>query len=254
MRAEFVTVSFEEIAEPLRRHLAALPTAIDSYLEDRILAAQHYRIAVGGEAAGFAAIHGESLITQFALDEPYRQLGQPLYARLRRLAQVQAALVPTCDQFYLAHALDDYRQLAKQSYFFAAGTVPVAVPEGWSLRPATADDIAFIRQESGGFFEPIERYFEAGELYVTLREGEPVGFGLTDISVLYPDVASIGMYTIERFRQQGVGAATLSLLRDECQRHGRRAVAGCWYYNHLSKRTLERAGMHAPTRLLKVGY
>ena len=254
MQAAFIPASFEEVAGEVRRHLATLPTAIDSYLEDHILASQHYRIAVEGETAGFVAIHGESMITQFALAKRYRQMGQPLYAQLRRLAQVQAALVPTCDQFYLAHALDDYRQLAKQAYFFAAGAPPAAVLEPWSLRPVTADDIAFIRQESGDFFEPVEGYFEAGELYVTLRAGEPVGFGLTDISALYPDVASIGMYTIERFRQQGVGAATLGLLRDECQRRGLRAVAGCWYYNHLSKRTLERAGMHAPTRLLKVAY
>ncbi|HEY8598644.1 MAG TPA: GNAT family N-acetyltransferase [Thermomicrobiales bacterium] len=254
MAAEFVPVSFEEVAGEVRGHLAALPTAIDSYLEDHILASRHYRIIVGGEAAGFAAIHGESLITQFALVARYRQRGQPLYARLRHLEQVQAALVPTADQFYLAHALDDYRQLAKQAYFFAAGPAPVIAPGQWSLRPATIDDVAFIRQESGDFFSPIEGHITLGELYVTLRDGTPVGFGLTDISTLYPDVASIGMYTIERFRQQGVGAATLGLLRGECQRRGLRAVAGCWYYNHRSKRTLERGGMHSPTRLLKISY
>ena len=36
------------------------------------------------------------------------------------MEQVQSAFVPTCDEFFLAHALDDYRQLAKQAYFFAA--------------------------------------------------------------------------------------------------------------------------------------
>lgn len=254
MSAAFVPVAFEEVAGAVRRHLASLPTAIDSYLEDHILASQHYRIVVDDQEAGFAAIHGKSMITQFALAEPYRHQGQPLYAHLRRLAQVQQALVPTCDQFYLAHALDDYRSLARQAYFFAAGVASAMVPPGWTLRLATLDDVAFIQRESGDFFAPIEGYITPGELYVTLRDGEPVGFGLTDISTLYPDVASIGMYTIERFRQQGAGAATLGLLREECRRHGRRAVAGCWYYNHLSKRTLERAGMHAPTRLLKIEY
>lgn len=254
MHAEFRLATFEELAAPLRRHLATLPAAIDSFLEDRILTSAHYRIDIGGEAAGFAAIHGESLITQFALAAPYRHWGQPLFAQLRRLAQVQAAFVPTCDEFYLAHALDDYRQLAKQAYFFAAGTAPVVVPAGWALRPATVDDVAFIQQESGEFFAPIEQYIAAQELFVTLRGGEPVGFGVMAVSVLYADVASIGMYTLARFRQQGAGAATLGLLREECQRRGLRAVAGCWYYNHLSKRTLERAGMYSPTRLLKVEY
>jgi Acetyltransferase (GNAT) domain len=32
------------------------------------------------------------------------------------------------------------------------------------------------------------------------------------------------------------------------------SAAGCWYYNHLSKRTLERAGMVTQTRLLKLDY
>ncbi len=30
--------------------------------------------------------------------------------------------------------------------------------------------------------------------------------------------------------------------------------AGCWYYNHRSKQTLERAGLYSPTRLLRISY
>ena len=67
------------------------------------------------------------------------------------------------------------------------------------------------------------------------------GFGLLMPSKLCPDVASIGMYTLERFRRKGVGTATIALLIAECAGRGLRAVAGCWYYTHLSKRTLERA-------------
>jgi GNAT superfamily N-acetyltransferase len=62
------------------------------------------------------------------------------------------------------------------------------------------------------------------------------------------------MHTIEKFRRQGVGTATIRLLIDECRRRGLRPVAGCWYYNHFSKKTLERAGMYTATRLVKVDY
>lgn len=51
-----------------------------------------------------------------------------------------------------------------------------------------------------------------------------------------------------------VGAATVALLIQQCSRRSMRAVAGCWYYNHSSRRTLERAGMITRTRLLKVEY
>lgn len=62
------------------------------------------------------------------------------------------------------------------------------------------------------------------------------------------------MFTSEPFRGSGVATATIALLLARCQSEGLRAVAGCWYYNHASKRTLERAGMVSTTRQLHVEY
>src|SRR4051812_30685719 len=196
METQFAPVAFAEIREATRQHLRALPSAIDSFLEDHILPSSHYRIVVVGETAGFASIHEEGLITQFALAEPYRRHGQALFRELRQMEQVRSAFVPTCDEFFLAHALDDYRQLAKQAYFFA--TPPDASGEvatdQYSMRPASLGDAEFVRQESGDFFEHLERHIAAGELFVTLEGEEPVGFGILVKSALYQDVASIGMY------------------------------------------------------------
>src|SRR5215218_9266606 len=122
------------------------------------------------------------------------------------------------------------------------------------MRPVVIDDTDFMRQEAGDFFEDLERHIAAGELFVTLRGEEPVGFGILVKSTLYDDVASIGMFTIERFRQAGVGTATIAMLIEECRRRSLRPVAGCWYYNHRSRRTLQRAGMYSPTRLLKIDF
>jgi GNAT superfamily N-acetyltransferase len=256
MDTHFERVTFAEIREATRQHLGALPSAIDSFLEDNILVSNHYRIVVAGEPAGFASIHEERLITQFALSETCKQHGQELYRELRQMEQVRSAFVPTCDELFLAHALDDYRRLAKQAYFFAT---PPGVGEGeatnrYSMRPAAIADADFVRQESGDFFEHLERHIAAGELFMTLQGEEPVGFGILVKSTLYEDVASIGMYTIERFRQTGVGTATIAMLIEECRRRSLRPVAGCWYYNHGSRRTLQRAGMYSPTRLLKIDY
>jgi RimJ/RimL family protein N-acetyltransferase len=256
METHFAPVAFGEVREATRRHLRALPSVIDSFLEDHILTSNHYRIVVAGETAGFASIHEERLITQFAIAEPYRRCGQALFGELRRLEQVRSAFVPTCDEFFLAHALDDYRQLAKQAYFFATppGVGETEASDRYSMRPAAVDDADFVRQESGDFFEHLELHIAAGEVFVTLRDEEPVGFGILVKSTLYEDVASIGMYTIERFRQTGVGTATIAMLIEECRRRSLRPVAGCWYYNHRSRRTLQRAGMYSSSRLFKVDY
>lgn len=255
MEVRFVPVELSEIRGAVRRHLETLPRPIDSFLEEHVLRSAHYRIRIDGEAAGSAAIHGGSLITRFCLDEPCKRHGQAVFQRLRKLETVSAAFVPTCDEFFLSHALDDYRQLAKQAYFFTVGGDPAPeLTRGYTLRPAELADVSGIRDAAGDFFPNAEQQVRAGELFLTHRDGERVGFGVLVRSRFYGDVASIGMFTIERFRATGVGTATIALLIAECARQGLRPVAGCWYYNHLSKRTLERAGMISQTRLLKIEY
>ena len=251
---DFAPVPFDEIAAETRRHLASLPAAIESFLEKHILASTHYRMLIAGEPAGFASIHDGRLITQFALSAPWRRHGQALFAQVRRLEQVQAAFVPTCDEFFLAHALDDFRVLRKQAYFFATSPQPAQPPPGFALRAAEPADAALIRRESGDFLDRVEEQIAAGEIFVVWRGDETVGLGALERSVLYENVASIGMFTRERYRRQGVGTATIALLIARCRDHGLRPVAGCWYYNHASKRTLERAGLYAGTRLLRIAY
>jgi RimJ/RimL family protein N-acetyltransferase len=254
--ARFVRVELAEIREAMQQHLEALPGPVDSFYEDHVLSSSHHRIELSGETAGFASIHLGRLITQFCLAEPYRRHGQELFQRVRRLENAGAAFVPTCDEFFLAHALDDYRLLAKQAYFFTASRTAVEpeVTREYSLRQAEPADAGFIQEQSGDFFEQVERQIQAGELFLTCRDGESVGFGVLARSHFCRNVASIGMFTSEPYRNQGVGTATIALLITECRGRGLRAVAGCWYYNHASKRTLERAGMVTGTRLLKIDY
>lgn len=249
-------VELAAIEPDLKRHLAALPSAIDSFLEDHILESSHYRIVVDQMCAGFTSIHQESLITQFALVPPFRRYGQAIFLAVRRLEQTRSAFVPTCDEFYVSHALDGHRSVVLQAYFFSAldGDAGTAPGKADSLRLALPRDTDVIRAETGDFFEPVERYLAKDELYLTLREGERVGYGLMVRSALYDDIASIGMFALAPWRRQGVGTATMSMLRDECRRRGLRPVAGCWYFNHGSKRTLEAAGFYSPTRLLKIDY
>ena len=177
MDHQFIQVGdFSQIETAVRDHLATLPTATDSFHEEHILTATHYQIVVAGAVAGFASIRKEEVISQFVLSETYRHLGQSLFARLRRLEHVQAALVPTNDEFFLAHALDDYRLLAKQACFFAVADARVPeVAAGFTLRVATSDDIALVQHEAGDFFDPVERFITGNQLFITEREGEPWG-------------------------------------------------------------------------------
>jgi hypothetical protein len=256
MQVSFAAAEFSAVHDEISRHLDSLPSPIDSFLEDHVRESKHYVISVFGSRVGIASIHGGNLITQFSLEPAYQRFGQAAFQALRKLENVGAAFVPTCDEFYLSHAIDDYRQLTKQAYFFQALPIvsKAAEAEECSLKPATAADEDVIRERSGELFGDVGERIERGELFLTYQAGACVGFGVVARSQFQRDVASIGMFTLETFRCIGIGAATIMLLIEECSRRGMRAVAGCWYYNHASKRTLERAGMITKTRLLRVDY
>lgn len=257
MHIGFTRVALGDVHDTIGRHLSALPGPIDSFLEEHVHSSSHYLITVSGAQAGFASIHEGRLITQFSLEPAFQRFGQASFHALRRLESVRAAFVPTCDELFLAHALDEYRQLAKQAYFFYAppgGAVPDGVLQHYSLRPATPNDEALIREQSGELFGAVAERIEQGELFLTLRAGVCTGFGVVARSAFQRNVASIGMFTSEPFRGSGVATATIALLLAHCRRQELRAVAGCWYYNHASKRTLERAGMVTKTRLLHIEY
>ena len=90
-------------------------------------------------------------------------------------------------------------------------------------------------------------------MFLTLLHGEVVGFGLIERSSLFKNVASLGIYTFEPYRELGAGTANRTYAA-RVPAHRRTTCRGLPYYNHASKRTLERAGMYASSRLLHVTY
>lgn len=255
MKIQFEAVPLEVIRKEIGTQIAALPGVVDSFLESHISSSNHTRVVINGRAAGLAAIHGESLITRFSLEPEFRGHGEAVFQALRRREQVDSAYVPTCDEFFLVHALDDYRRLTLQArlFRFDGDSRPRAVPNGMALRRAEPRDADLIG-EASSYFDRIDERIGAGELFVLDRDGEPVGFGIREMSAYVPGRASIGMFTRKDQRQRGVGTAVIAALAQRCLDEGIEPVAGCWYYNHRSRHALERAGMSSTTRLMKVEF
>ncbi len=237
------------------RYIAALSSPIDSYLEDHILASQFYKIVITGQEAGAFAIHANTLLTHFYLMGPARRVGQQTFAQVLQQHSIKSAYVPTCDEFFLSHALDNYAELKKQAYFFAEGDAKLEpLTSELSYRLAELSDAAAMRAISGDFLDKHEARIQNGELYVGTRNDALIAIGVIERSKLLKQHASIGMFTHEAHRQQGIGAQTICYMRGVCHAEGLAPIAGCWYYNHASKKTLEAAGMVTQTRLLRIEY
>ena len=236
-------------------YLRSLSARYDSYLENAVIESQFYRVSIDGREAGAIAVHDNTLLTYFHLVGPARQQAADVWARAMAEFPITAAYVPTCDEQFLSQALEDFREIKKQACIFQEGS-PVSSRSDARVtyRPAKPSDAAEIRALSGDFLDPLEQRLKDREVRAGSIGGEIVAVGLAEPSRFFDGYASIGMFTHEGHRNRGTGTATIRHMRDVCRAEGITPVAGCWYYNHGSRRTLEAAGMVTQTRLLRIEY
>lgn len=243
--------------ESFDAYLASLSSPIDSFLEEHILESQFYRIVAEGREIGFFAAHHGSLLTQFHLVAGENRYGQEVLADILGQNQLRMAFVPTCDEFFLSHELDKYVNLKKQALFFIDSKQPIKL-KGNSLkaayRSAEQSDVSTIQAISGNFVDDLVRRVSRHEIHVGHLNGEIIAIGLIIKSQLWANQASIGMFTHEAYRRQGIGAQTVLYLKHVCHNCDMRPLAGCRYNNTKSQMTLQAAGMVTMTRLLRFTF
>ncbi len=238
----------------MQSYLGSLSSPIDSFLEDHITRSTFHRILLNDEDIGHFALHDGKLLTQFHLLRHARRFGTPLLAQIRQQFKPASAFVPTCDEFFLSHAIEDYSELHRQACFFIeadpTGTLP-APRAGLVYRPARLEDVAAIDAVCGDFLDNYATRIANGQLHLGHADGALVALGVIERSTLFPGQASIGMFISESHRQRGIGTNTIGYMRGVCRSEGIQPIAGCGYDNHLSRKTLEAAGMITQTRLLR---
>ena len=62
------------------------------------------------------------------------------------------------------------------------------------------------------------------------------------------------MITRSDMLRRGIGRSIQLHLADICREHGCTPISGCWYKNHLSRKTIESAGRAMSSLLINVGF
>jgi len=86
------------------------------------------------------------------------------------------------------------------------------------------------------------------------KDNELVGFGVIEKGIIREDLQSIGMFVVREFRRLGIGTNILKELKIIVKARGKKAISGCWYYNHNSLKTQLKSGNYCGTRLLRVKF
>lgn len=246
--------AIDDIQDLIHEYIQELSSPIDSFLEEHILASAFYSIHDEAGEIGYYAIHGEQLLTQFYIRRSYQMHSQSIFSQVLERHALKSLFVPTCDELLISLALDKDFTIEKQAYFFQDSQANRDCPiiENEVFRPATLDDLQQINQICGDFIDQYERRIAAGEIFAYYRGSLLLGIGVVEKSKMFNGTASIGMFTHEAYRNQGIGRIIILRLRKWCKQQQIEPVSGCWYYNQASKRTLESAGMVTRTRLLNI--
>jgi len=252
----FSPCKWEELRWHIEAYIISNKITVDTFWESNVLESNHYKMTACDEIIGFFAIHKNSTITLFNVFAPYANQSQEIFARVKKYESVTSAMLPTGDEFFLSHCLDNFAKIEKQAYFatYTEKEIPEERKKSLNLRLADIEKDRETLKLSGDYFDIVINRLRDGanyiEIYIAEYEDNVVGFGVVNYGRIIKDIAGIGMYVCEQYRQQGIGANILEHLKRITAEKGYRPFSGCNYYNHNSKKSIENAGAYSKTRLI----
>lgn len=251
---KIVKSTMDQVMDVIQKHIQSLAFPMDSYLEDSLYGCEIFCIQANGECIGYGAV-SENELQFFHVVREYYQYAPELFERIVQQQGIKEVSVMTQDAQMCALMVEwDYEMRRGACWFTDSGRVvnPHCKAENAKFRTATLNDCKTIREVSGDFFDEesggfkgLEDRINAGMIFMLEQDGEMLGGGIVELGRLYENYCSIGMFTNPAHRKEGVAKTILLNLKDWAYAHNLIPVAGCWYYNTLSRRSLESAGMIA---------
>lgn len=251
MEIEFNKVPLNNIRSEIIKNLETYIYPVDSYYEDHVIESDHFGIYINKEKVGYASVFGQTMLTQFALQDSVFPQANFIFEELIKSQGIFEIYVSTSDQLLLLMALDHFVQIDVQDLVFTAG-MPQICPGTFKLEKAQEIDIPLISAKHEGFFPAIDEKITRQELFIGYMADQVVSFGIIEASKLFPNLSSLGMFVISDMRGKGFGVMTVSKLMELCKQNGIEPIAGCFAKNQNSANALRKAGMVPKSRLLKV--
>ncbi|MBT3318603.1 MAG: hypothetical protein HN948_10075 [Clostridia bacterium] len=235
-------------------HISSLAFPLDSYLEDILLDAQIYCFVRDDNLIGYFAVSERTMQFFHVIKSHYRYAAS-LFLRAITEHALKTVRVMSQDSQLCALMVEwDYTPERGACWFTDSGAevnsaskVPHAV-----LRKAKMQDLDAVEQATGDFFSEesggfsgLAQRIEAETIFILENDNELLGCGIVEYGRICKDYMSIGMFVCPHHRQKGVAKTILLGLKDYAYSKNKKPLAGCWYYNTLSRKSLESAGMIA---------
>ena len=256
---EVISSDIKEVQGIIEEHIKSLSCPMDSWLEDRLLEAAIHKIIYNSCCIGYAGQIEETLHFFHICKEHFRYAPTILEAFIEKKA-IKRVFIMTQDSLLSSLIAEwDYEKEKVACWFTDIGREENAnIQTSHAVfRTACLSDVERIRKVCGDFFEEpsggfatLEGRLEAETIFMLKNEADLLGCGIIEKSQFCTGVTSIGMFVNREHRRKGVAKTILLNLKEWAYNNNLKPVAGCWYYNTLSRKSLESAGMIATS----IGY
>ena len=250
--------TFNEVKELIDLHIKSLTFPFDSYLEDLMINSDFYLFINEDINIGYAAVD-KKMLNFFFIKKEYFNLASTLLENFINDNSIEKVHILSQDSFLNRLIIEWNWEKTLEGCFFidSKNTKSTQNDPNWSFRVAIESDMKKIKEISGDFFDEPSGGFDdviqrikAKTMFVLENGSDTLGYGVIEKSQLARKVVSIGMFVNPSFRKMGAATIILKNLKIWAYDNDLEPVAGCWYYNTLSRKSLEAAGMIIAT----IGY
>jgi GNAT superfamily N-acetyltransferase len=246
--------NLKEVDLLVKAHAKSLVFPMDSWLEDQLFSSAVYKLMYGTKCVGYAAQKKQTL-QFFHVRKKYFRYAPALLEKVVAENSIERVFVITQDALLCALIAEWEFEKEKHACFFTdsgqAANPGVNITNA-IFRIAGINDISKIRRGTGeyyneksGGFSSLEERIAAGAIFILEDKHNLLGCGNIEKGRVCLDCASVGMFVNQDFRGKGYAPVILIKLKEWCYSNGFIPVAGCWYPNTLSRKSLEAAGMVA---------
>lgn len=251
-----------EIQEQRECYLKELSYSQSLYLEENVGICQYYKISINSNWSGYICVDSKKALWEFYLNKSGQIYSQEVFKLLIDMNYIVAAESKTYDHLLMSLCLDFHKEAACDAYLFRdSNEVKYSLDtfENIKIRLATKEDFNSLSEinrftEGVDFFYNLDEEIQKEEIFIFHLDDELLGAGTCKKICNSLDYYDIGMIVSEKYRRKGIGTYIIVKLKDYCYNNNRIPVCDCYYYNHSSKKTLEKAGFTSKHRIIRFEF
>jgi GNAT superfamily N-acetyltransferase len=249
--------SIEKIYKQRELYMKSLPFAQEEYIEQMVNKCDYYSIELRSKTKGYFCVNKDKVLYEFYLNDEVLIFAQDIFKTLLNEGYFMSAECKSFDYLMMSLCLDFHEKTSCSGYLFRNFVNIENSLDGFEnlrFRLAILEDSNEISNMSEDFFEELEEQIVKEEIFVLYSNDILLAVGVAQKVFVSMNYYDIGMIVKKDYRNKGIGTYIITKLREVCCLENLVPICGCWYYNHASKRTLEKAGFISNHRIIKFNF